>query len=492
MASDREEKKELGITVSKEENFSEWFSQVVFKAELADIRYGLQGFVVHREWGMLILRRIYEMLEKKVEKDGHLPVLFPIAIPKHFFEKEKGHVEGFAPEVFWVTKAGDDDLAEPFALRPTSETAFYSMYSLWIRSWKDLPFKRYQSRICVYRYEHTTRPFLRGREFLFFETHDAFRTHEEALEQIKRDMHILKEVAEKKLFIPFIFFRRPKWDKFAGAEDTYAADTVMPDGKVSQIGSTHDLGQRFSKAFDVTFKDKDGKDKYAYITCFGPGIWRMMAALIAIHGDDKGLVLPSSVAPYHAVIIPIYFKGKEEIVDEVATSLKGKLESAGFRVILDDDKEKTAGYKFYKWELYGVPVRIEIGPKDVERNTVVLVRRADGDRVVVSQDEVEKALKEQLLRNDEVIKERSARYHVIHEAKTLEEVKELAVKGGFIKAPFCGMGEEAESCADRLQEMTTLKVRGVPLDSEEKPSEDDRCIICGKKAKVIVYLAKAY
>ncbi len=492
MAPDGEEKKELGITVSKEENFSEWFSQAVFKAELADMRYGLQGFVVHREWGMLILRRIYEMLEREVEKDGHLPVLFPIAIPKHFFEKEKEHVEGFAPEVFWVTKAGDDDLAEPFALRPTSETAFYSMYSLWIRSWKDLPFKRYQSRICVYRYESTTRPFLRGREFLFFETHDAFRTHEEALEQIKRDMHILKEVVEKKLFIPFIFFRRPKWDKFAGAEDTYAADMVMPDGKVSQIGSTHDLGQRFSKAFDVTFKDKDGKDKYAYITCFGPGIWRMMAALIAIHGDDKGLVLPSSVAPYHAVIVPIYFKGKEEIVDEVATSLKGKLESAGFRVIFDDDKEKTAGYKFYRWELYGVPVRIEIGPKDVEKNTVVLVRRADGERAVVSQDEVEKALKEQLLRNDEVIKERSARHHVIHEAKTLEEVRELAGKGGFIKAPFCGMGEEAESCADRLQEMTTLKVRGVPLDGEEKPSEDDRCIICGKKAKVMVYLAKAY
>ena len=487
-----EKKEELGITVSKDENFSEWFSQVVFKSDLADIRYGLQGFIVHREWGTLILRKIYEMLEREVEKDNHLPVLFPIAIPKHFFEKEKEHVEGFAPEVFWVTEAGDDKLAEPFALRPTSETAFYSMNSLRRRSWKDLPIKRYQSRIGVYRYESTTRPFLRGREFLFFETHDAFRTHEEALKQVRKDMEILKNVVEEKLFIPFIFFRRPQWDKFAGADDTYAADTVMPDGKISQIGSTHDLGQRFSRAFEVKFKDKDEKEKYVYLTCFGPGIWRIMAALIALHGDDKGLVLPSSVAPYHAVIVPIYFKGKEGVVDEAATKLKEKLEAARYRVIFDDDKDKTAGFKFYKWELYGVPVRIEIGPRDVENGTAVLVRRADGGKVVVEVEKVGDELKKQLEENDKIIKKGSMRYHKIHEAKTLEEVKKLADKGGFIKAPFCGVDEKAESCADKLQEMTALKVRGVPLDSKENPGKDDRCIICGKKAKVLVYLAKAY
>ncbi len=485
-------KDELGITVGKDENFSEWFSQVVFKADLADIRYGLQGFIVHREWGTLILRKIYELLEREVEKDGHLPVLFPIAIPKHFFEKEKEHVEGFAPEVFWVTEAGDDKLTEPFALRPTSETAFYSMYSLWIRSWKDLPFKRYQSRICVYRYESTTRPFLRGREFLFFETHDAFRTHEDALKQVRKDMEILKNVVEEKLFIPFIFFRRPQWDKFAGADDTYAADTVMPDGKISQIGSTHDLGQRFSRAFEVKFKDKDEKEKYAYLTCFGPGIWRIMAALIALHGDDKGLVLPSSVAPYHAVIVPIYFKGKEKLVDEACENVRTELNSAGYRVIFDDDKDKTAGFKFYKWELYGLPLRVEIGPKDVENKTAVVVRRADSKKVICKQSKLVETVEQQLEENDKIIKKRSMKYHLIHEARTLEDVKKLAEKGGFIKAPFCGIDKKAEACADKLQELTALKVRGVPLDGVETPRNGEKCIICGRNAKVIVYLAKAY
>ena len=485
-------KDELGISVSKDENFSEWFSQVVFKADLADIRYGLQGFIVHREWGTLILRKIYEMFEKEVEEDDHMPVLFPIAIPKHFFEKEKEHVEGFAPEVFWVTRAGENDLAEPFALRPTSETAFYSMYSLWIRSWKDLPFKRYQSRICVYRYESTTRPFLRGREFLFFETHDVFRNHKDALAQVRKDMQMLRRVVEERLFVPFIFFRRPKWDKFAGAEDTYAADAVMPDGRVSQIGSTHDLGQRFSKAFDVMFKDENGNEKHAYITCFGPGIWRIMAALIGIHGDDRGLVLPSSVAPYQAVIVPIYFKGKESAVDETCTDVKNMLESAGFKVLLDADKDKTAGFKFYKWELYGVPLRIEIGPKDVAGGSAVIVRRADGEKVTCKQIDIVKVVGEQLEKNDEVIRKKSMRYHIVHQVEDLNEVKRLAKNGGFIKAPFCGIDEDAEKCAHRLQEITALKVRGVPLEKAERPKKSQRCVVCGRKARYVVYLARAY
>ncbi len=486
------EKEEIGITVSKEENFSEWYTQVVAKTRLADIRYGIQGFIVHRDWGTRIIRNIYSLLEEEVERDGHDPVLFPIAIPEKFFEKEKEHVEGFAPEVFWVTKAGGKDLEEPFALRPTSETAFYSMYSLWIRSWKDLPFKKYQSRISVYRYESQTRPFFRGREFLFFETHCAFRTHEEALEQVKRDMEMLKKVVEEKLYIPFIFFKRPKWDKFAGAEDTYAADSLMPDGRVSQIGSTHDLAQKFSVPFNVKFKDEDMKDKYAWITCFGPGIWRIMAAIISIHGDDKGLILPKAVAPYHVVIVPIYFKGKEEIVDEEAKKIKEELENAKIPVILDDNKEKTPGFKFNEWEMFGIPVRIEIGPRDIENGTVTIVRRADGEKLMVKREELVEEVKRQIEKNDEKIKERSTRYHKIYEAKTLEEVKELIPKKGFIKAPFCSIDDDGEECAEKLQEMTALKVRGIPLDGEEKPGENDKCIICGRKATKIVYLAKSY
>ena len=483
-------KEEIGITVKKDENFSEWFSQVVAKARLADIRYGLQGFIVHREWGFKILRKIYELFEEEVEKNGHEPVLFPIAIPEKFFEKEKEHVEGFAPEVFWVTRAGNDDLEEPFALRPTSETAFYSMYSLWIRSWKDLPFKRYQSRICVYRYESQTRPFLRGREFLFFETHCAFRTHEEALKQVEEDMKILKKIMEEKLFIPFIFFRRPKWDKFAGAQDTYAADSVMPDGRVSQIGSTHDLGQRFSKAFEVTFKDEDMKDKYVWITCFGPGIWRIMASIIAIHGDDKGLILPSSIAPYHCVIIPIYFKGKEKEVDEKAIEVQKILSEQGFSVAVDTNKEKTAGFKFNEWEMLGIPLRIEIGPKEVKDNTCVIVRRVDRNKNSVPVKNLVEEIEKELKINDKLLKKRSKRYHVITKAETFEDVKKLVGKG-FIKAPFCSIDETAEKCAEKLQETTNLKVRGIPLEDEEK-AKGKKCIICGKPAKYIVYLAKAY
>ncbi len=394
--------------------------------------------------------------------------------------------------MFWVTRAGESELEEPFALRPTSETAFYSMYSLWIRSWKDLPFKRYQSRVCVYRYESQTRPFLRGREFLFFETHCAFRTHEEALEQVKKDMKILERVAWERLFIPFIFFRRPKWDKFAGAQDTYAADCVMPDGKVSQIGSTHDLAQRFSRAFDVTFKDKDMRDKHAWITCFGPGIWRIMAAVIAIHGDDKGLALPSSIAPWLCVIVPIYFKGKESRVDEEAGKIEEELNRAGIPCFVDNNKEKSAGFKFNEWEMHGIPLRIEIGPRDVEHSTCVLVRRADGKKTVVKRENLVEEVKRQIEENDRILRTRSKRYHRIREAKTLEEVKKLAKEGGFIKAPFCSIDEEGEECAKRLQELTTLKVRGIPLEKEEKPEKGEKCIICGREAKFIVYLAKAY
>ncbi len=490
------EKKEqmLGISVKKEENFSEWYSQVVFKTNLADVRYGLQGFIVHREWGMMILKKIYSLLEEEVEKDEHLPVLFPIAIPEKFFEKEKEHVQGFAPEVFWVTEAGKEKLNEKFALRPTSETAFYSMYSLWIRSWKDLPFKRYQSRICVYRYESTTRPFLRGREFLFFETHDVFKTHEDALKQVEKDMEIMKNIVENKLFIPFLFFKRPKWDKFAGAEDTYAADCVMPDGKISQIGSTHDLGQRFSKAFDVSYLDEKGKKKYAYITCFGPGIWRIMAALISIHGDDHGLVLPSCVAPYQIVIIPIYFKGKENEIDEYSEKVKEILIKNGFSIYYDNDKDKTAGFKFNKWEMMGVPLRIEIGPNEVESNQVVIVRRKDKLKSTCPLDELVEKVKEELHKNDDLIKKDSKKYHLVRECNSLEEIKELFEKDdlkGFLKVPFCDDDSKGEKCAEKLKNMFSLHVRGTLLN-ENSLLEDKKCIVCGKKAKKIVYLAKSY
>src|SRR3989344_8241294 len=253
----------LGISVKKDENFSEWYTQVVQKAELADIRFGIQGFIVHRPWGFFIIRKIYEYLEEEVEKQGHLPYLFPVVVKEDDLKREKEHA-GFTPNVFWISEAGEKKLEEKFALKPTGEAQIYPLYSLWFRSYKDLPFRGYQSRISSYRNEMTTRPFLRGREFLFFETHDVFNRHEEALEQIKEDLDTCEKVIGKKIKLPFLYFKRPEWDKFSGADDTYTPDTLMPDGKRNQLASTHDLGQNFSKAFNIKVKGKDEKEQFVW------------------------------------------------------------------------------------------------------------------------------------------------------------------------------------------------------------------------------------
>ena len=300
------------------------------------------------------------MFENKLEKTGHEQVLFPTVIPEKNFVKEAEHVEEFAPEVFWITQAGDKKLEERLALRPTSETAMYQMYSLWIRSYKDLPVKYYQS-VTIFRNEMTTRPFLRGREFLWIESHDVFATEKEMMDQIKDDIRITKEVIENHLGIPVLFFKRPQWDKFGGAVDTYAGDILMPDGKVNQISSTHNLSQNFSKPFDVTFIDDKGQKQYAWQTCFGPGIWRMIAALISVHGDDKGLVLPFEIAPVQVVIIPI----KNSVLKKCKT-IKNLLEKNCIRTELDT-RDETPGWKFNDWEMKGVPIRIEIGPKDLKK-----------------------------------------------------------------------------------------------------------------------------
>jgi prolyl-tRNA synthetase len=479
---------QLGITVKKEENFSEWFSEVCLKAGLIDQRYNVQGFIVHRPWAMRIIKEIFKMLEKELESTGHEPVLFPTVIPEENFEKEKEHVEGFKPEVFWITEAGDNKLERRLALRPTSETAFYQMYSLWIRSWRDLPLKLYQS-VNVFRYESDTRPFLRGREFLWIEAHDAFATHEEALKQVREDMEITKKVIWEKLGIPFLFLRRPEWDKFAGAVDTYAADTIMPDGKVNQISSTHDLGRRFARAFDIKFVDREGKKQYVWQTCHGPGIWRIMAALIAIHGDNKGLVLPFEVAPIQIIIIPIFFSDEDkQKVMKKCEKIDKLLKEADIRSKIDT-REETPGWKFNDWELKGVPFRIEIGPREATGDFVSVCRRDTGERKTIKDDKliVEiKKMSENLLEN---LKKRSQKLfeNSVKSVATKEFLIDLLNKGGIAKISFCGR----EECAMDLKEKTNGgKVRGVVLDQKETPNE--KCIWCGKKAEQVVYVAKAY
>lgn len=483
--------------IDKEKNFSEWFNEVCSEtgANLMDKRYGVRGFYVHTPPTVKIVREIYRMLEEEVEADGHEPLLFPTLIPEDNLRREKEHVEGFAPEVFWITDVGEKSLEERYALRPTGETAFYPMYSIWIRSYRDLPFKRYQSRISVYRNEKTSKPFLRGREFLFFETHDVFESEEAALDQVNKDRKITEKIVYERLGIPFIYFRRPQWDKFAGAKDTYAADSMMPDGRANQIASTHNLGQGFANAFQITYEDEEGKEKYPWQTCFGPGIWRIVAALISIHGDRNGLVLPFEVAPVQIVIVPIVFQDREEENNEVlekAGDVYEKLEEDGFRVIFDES-DKSPGEKFNKWDLKGVPVRIEIGPEEVEKGSLTLVKRNSSQKIEAEEDSIldriERLSDEILaeLKEDAEERMRDGIVEVKEYSKAVEKIKE----GKMVKAPFCSIDLEGEGCAEKIKEDASGKVRGTEMNSSEGP-EGRECIVCGKKAKETVYISREY
>ena len=481
-----------GITVKKEDNFSEWYTQVVQKAELADIRYDVQGFIVHMPWATRIARSIYEYFEESVEADGHEPMLLPTVIPEESLKKEQEHA-GFVPEVFWVTEAGTQKLERKFALRPTGETQIYPMYSLWIRSHNDLPFKRYQSRITVFRNEMQTRPFLRGREFMFFETHDVFETHGNAMSQIEKDMEIMTEVVQNQLLIPFVSLKRPQWDKFLGADNTFASDTLNPDGRRTQISSTHDLGQNFSKPFNVKFTDKDGKEQYAYQTCFGPGIWRILASIIAIHGDDTGLVLPFNIAPLQVVIIPIVFSSKQNESKKTAaycTQLQKQLQKSGYRVHFDARSHISPGEKYNLWELKGVPLRIEIGPREAKSKTITITRRTDKKRITAK--EIIKEITKQSKLVDKHIREQAQNYfkNSTKSASLLQEVKTILEQHrGFVLAPFCSTEKDGRPCAEKLKEETTAHVCGTPL--QEKKPQNAKCIICQKPAKHIVYIAKS-
>ncbi|MBI1973155.1 proline--tRNA ligase [Candidatus Woesearchaeota archaeon] len=486
-----------GITISKDKDFSAWYSQVVQKAELADIRFGIQGFLVHRPWGFMIIRKIYEYLEQAVEAQGHLPFLFPIAVKEADLQKEKEHA-GFSPEVFWVESAGSKKMEERFALRPTGEAQIYPLYSLWFRSHNELPFKGYQSRISVYRNEMTTRPFLRGREFLFFETHDVFNTHEEALDQIQQDLATCENVIREKLKIPFLYFKRPDWDRFKGADATYSPDTIMPDGKKIQLASTHDLGTNFSKAYTIQVLGKDEKKHYVWQTCFGPGIWRSMAALIGIHGDDQGLILPFAIAPLQIVIVPVTFTDKKDVTEKivkVGQKLEAQLSKVGYRVKFDNGPD-TPGAKYNHWELHGVPLRIELGPKEVARRACSLVCRTEKKRIPVALTAVEKDIKKHAKMLDEALEKRATAYfkHNTRSADLFADLKKLLHQHrGFVKSPFCSVHKEGEACADKLQKETEgAVVCGTLYPQEEKVKSGQQCIMCGKAAKHLVYIAKTY
>ncbi len=490
-------KENKGLTAKKEKNFSEWYTQIIQKADLADIRFGIQGFIVHKPWGFFIIRKIYEYLEEEVEKRGHQAFLFPTVVKEENLMKEKDHA-GFTPEVFWVSEAGSKKIEERFALRPTGEAQIYPLYSIWFRSHKELPFKGYQSRIPAFRNEMTTRPFLRGREFMFFETHNVFNNHKEVLKQIEEDLDTCKKVIYDKIKLPFLYFKRPQWDKFKGADATFTPDTLMPDGKRNQIASTHDLGQNFSKAYNIRVVGKDEKEYFAWQTCFGPGIWRIMAALIGIHGDDKGLIIPFDMAPLQIVIIPIIFKGKSKEnkeTEKLGKKLERSLNKAGYRTKFDNSEE-SPGWKFNEWELKGVPLRIEIGPKEVKKKEVTLVKRTDNKKISVSIKDLNKKIKELAKEIDINIKDKADKYfkNNTREADTLKELKKIIEEHkGFVKIPFCSVEKSGEKCADILKEETKGgNVCGTLYPKSEKPTTNQKCIICNKKSNNIVYVAKSY
>jgi len=487
----KEKENDLGITVKKDEDFSEWYTQLMQKAELADVRYNLKGFPVYREWSTISMKKMYRILEEILERKGHMPLIFPTLIPESLLRKEAEHVEGFTPEVFWITEHGAGErFEEKMALRPTSETAFYSMYSMWIRSYKDLPFKRYQS-CSVFRHEtKMTRPFFRTREFYWIEAHDAFAAEEDAKKQVLEDMETTYEFLHETLAMPHIFFQRPEWDKFPGAVHTYAADVLMESGKVLQLPSTHLLGQNFSKPFNVKFVDEKGNEKYCHITCYGPAISRIYGAMIALHGDDKGLVLPWDIAPLHVVIVPIIFEDSREKVLKKCRETREKL--AGYSVKLDDRDDYSVGYKFNEWELKGVPIRIEIGPKDLQNKSVTVFRRDLNKKTSVKEADLLKEIKKiekEFTKN--LLKKTAADFEAnVVNAKTADEIKKSLDKNRIVRASFCSIDMNGMKCAEKIEKELGGFVRGIRVDKKETPK--DSCVICGKKAKEVVYVAKSY
>ncbi len=478
---------ELGIK-SKKIHFSEWYLEAVKKCGIIDQRYPVKGFPVYMPWGMFVTKQVIHSLENELEKAGHKPVNFPVVIPESSLKKEKEHVKGFEKEVFWITHAGENKLEERLFLRPTSETAMYPMYSLWIRSHADLPLKLYQT-VQVYRYEtKMTKPLLRGREFFWIESHTAQKSMKDADSQVHEDMAITSRVLSEYLGIPFLLFQRPEWDRFPGAEYTYAYDTLLPDSESLQVATTHNLGQKFSKAFGIEFTDETGK-KFACQTCFGPGVSRIVAAIIAIHGDDKGLILPPHIAPVQVVIIPVYAKGREKEIEEKCKGIKAALKE--FRVEFDR-RNLRPGFKFNDWEMKGVPLRIEIGQKEIESGKAVLARRDDGRKITVEEKNIEKEagkILEDMFASmkNKAKKEFDSR---LREAKTFAELKKEIAKGGFVKVNFCSLSKDGEKCAERIEKDLKVKVRGKIFGKDEKPSGN--CVVCGSPARHVVYIARAY
>lgn len=466
---------------SMDEDFAKWYTDVVKKAELCEYT-SVKGCMVIRPYGYAIWENIQHIMDSMFKATGHENVCMPMFIPESLLEKEKDHVEGFAPEVAWVTHGGSEKLEERLCVRPTSETLFCEHYANIVHSYRDLP-KLYNQWVSVVRWEKTTRPFLRTREFLWQEGHTIHATAEEAQEETIRMLNVYADFCEKYLAMPVVKGVKTAKERFAGAEDTYTIEALMHDGKALQSGTSHYFGDGFAKAFDIQFTGKDNKLHHPFQTSWGTTT-RLIGAIIMTHGDDNGLVLPPAVAPIQLVIIPIA-SHKEGVLDK-ANELKNKLANV-CRVKLDDS-DNSAGWKFAEYEMKGVPLRLEIGPKDIENNRCVVVRRDNGEKFFVSLDELETKIPELLeaVRDGLYRKAFDRRAAMTFTARDYAELKDIADnKPGFIKAMWCGDRE----CEDKLKDELGITSRCIPFEQEHL---GDTCVCCGKPAKHMLYWGKAY
>ncbi len=477
MASD---KKMVEAITSMDVDFAQWYTDVVKKAELIDYS-SVKGCMVIKPDGYAIWENIQSELDRRFKEVGVKNVYMPMFIPESLLQKEKDHVEGFAPEVAWVTHGGLEELQERLCVRPTSETLFCDFYAKDIQSYRDLP-KVYNQWCSVVRWEKTTRPFLRSREFLWQEGHTAHATAEEAEARTEQMLNVYADFCEEVLSIPVIRGQKTDKEKFAGAESTYTIEALMHDGKALQSGTSHNFGDGFAKAFGIQYSDKDNQLKYVHQTSWGVST-RIIGAIIMTHGDNEGLVLPPRIAPVQVVIIPI--QQRKEGVLEKAYELKDRL--SGFKVKVDDS-DKSPGWKFSECEMRGIPLRVEIGPKDIASNQAVLVRRDTHEKITVSLDELEEKTAQLLesIQKDMLERARAHRDSHTYAAANLEELKDIAEnKPGFIKAMWCGCQE----CEEKLKEEAGITSRCMPF-AQEKIS--DTCVYCGKPAVKMVYWGKAY
>lgn len=481
-------KKEIGITASRDSDFSEWYLQSVIKAGLADYAPA-KGFIVLRPYGYEIWEIIKGILDEKLKNLGHQNGFLPTLIPESLLSKEQDHFAGFMPEVFWVTKAGDNDLAEKLAIRPTSETLAYSMFAKWISSHRDLPLKLNFWNSALRAEIKSTKPFIRNSEFLWQEGHTAHTTEEEADIEVRMILDVYKDLVENYLSIPTMSGYKSEKEKFVGAKYTTCLESLMIDGKSLQMATSHQLGQNFAKPFEIKYLGKDMLEHFVWQTSWGIS-WRLIGAIIMTHGDDKGLIIPPRIAPIQVVIVPIYKDVNKELVVSAARRLRDILGLDGIRAHLDDRDEYTSGWKFNYWETKGVPLRINLGPRDVENNQIELVRRDTKQKDIVANSDAIAEVKSLLAKIqinlfDQAVKRLDEKTNVtsdLNEAKIL-----LETKTGFISTFWCGNS----TCEEKIKDETSADIRLIPFEGQDK-LDGKLCISCGLSAKSHVILGRAY